>query len=86
MKKTDRVDADFGEWRQAVLRDVAAAGLWDTCLECGLVPEKELALINKQLVASGFEPFESLGDLHEAAAHARHAHPDLVKEFSVHLN
>jgi hypothetical protein len=48
-------------------------------LECGLVPEEELASINEQLVETGFE---SLSDLREAAAHARHKYPDLVGDNS----
>ena len=81
MTKTDHVDFEEQELRQAIERDVAAAGLWDTCAECGLAPEKELAFINERLVEGGYEPFGTLSDLREAAAHARHKFPDLVKEF-----
>ena len=57
MTKTDHVDFEEQELRQAIERDVAAAGLWDTCAECGLAPEKELAFINERLVEGGYEPF-----------------------------
>lgn len=80
MRKTDHVDFEEREVREAVLRDVVAAIAWDKCLECGLIPEKSLALINKTIVKGGFESFESLADLRDAAAHARHTYPDLIKE------
>ena len=63
MTKTDHVDFEEQELRQAIERDVAAAGLWDTCAECGLAPEKELALINERLVEGGYGPFGTLSDL-----------------------
>ena len=63
MTKTDHVDFEEQELRQAIERDVAAAGLWDTCAECGLAPEKELAFINERLVEGGYGPFGTLSDL-----------------------
>ena len=47
MTKTDHVDFEEQELRQAIERDVAAAGLWDTCAECASRPRRSLPSLTR---------------------------------------